>query len=370
MPNAGRDVFIEELMNEFACVLDADNIRKGTQESHSYLSTNRANWQMPLSSRAQREAVLEIHDTYRALLKVERFMSMDQMIADFGRYLSTHEWEQLRDRDGFDAIFVDEYHYFNRIEAMTLQSLFKPRAETSGRWPLFMAYDLKQSTNDAAFSSGIDRFKNPGVGSSESVDLRENYRSTPQITKFLQDLDGSFPSIDLEGEYEIYGSLSKQAGGDLPIVQSYKTDTELLDKVFGQASEFGRDLGGRRVVVLCLNETLFDTYQKASRIQGKFVAVTSREDLKELQWARSRCVFSMPEYVAGLQFDVVFIIHADQLDLSDVYLSQGARRRYVSRLYLGASRAQQKLILAVSEARGGKSEVLSGPLKNGSLIER
>jgi hypothetical protein len=364
-----RPALVEELMNEFACVLDAENVRKGTKQEEVYLTGVRERWQMPLKSRQQRQAVLEVHDAYRAHLKLERLLSMDQMIADYGRYLSTHEWEQLRDRDGFDVIFVDEYHYFNRIEAMTLQSLFRSRAQTSGRWPLFMAYDLKQSTSDAALGGGFERFRNPGVGRSTEVELTENYRSTPQITTFLQDLDAAFPSMDLEGEYNTHIAGSKQADGDIPVLQVYESGTQLVDRVFAKAVEAAREIGGRRVAVLCLNDDLFDRYRKAGRIEGMFVPVTSREDMKELQFAKTRCVFSMPEFVAGLQFEFVFLIHADQADLSDELLSQGARRRYVNRVYLGASRAQNRLIVAASKERGGRSEILNGPLHNRSLLE-
>lgn len=358
---------VEDLMNEFACVLDAENVRKGGAQAEAYTTGPRERWQMPLVTRAQRQAIIEIHDAYRVLLKREQLLSMDQMIADFGRYLSTHEWEQLRERDGFDLIFVDEYHYFNRVEAVTLQSLFKSKAQYSGRWPLFMAYDLKQSTNDASLGGGFERFRNPGVGKSEEVELTENYRSTPQITSFLQDLDAAFPSMDLEGEYNTHIASSKQPDGGVPNIQIYSGDTALIDDVFGRASSFARDIGGRKVAVLCLNDEKFDLYRKAGRINGKFVPVTSREDLKELQFARSRCVFSMPEYVAGLQFEVVFLIHADQADLDDELLSQGARRRYVNRVYLGASRAQKLLEIAASGERGGYSEVLNVPLENGTL---
>lgn len=76
----------------------------------------------------------------------------------------------------------------------------------------------------------------------------------------------------------------------------------------------------------------------------------------------------MPEYVAGLQFDTVYLIHADQVDLAGEYLSQGARRRYVSRVYLGASRAIRKLEVACSEERGGQSSVIDGPVLNDSLV--
>ena len=156
-------LLIDEIMNEFACMLDAENIRKGTVEADRYIRAGRESWQMLLPDSAHRELIIEIHDAYRMMLKNERLLSMDQMIADFGRYLSTHEWTQLRERDGFNLIFVDEYQYFTRIEAMTLQGLFKPRAEHLSRWPLIMSYDLKQSTSDGALGGGVDRFRNPGV---------------------------------------------------------------------------------------------------------------------------------------------------------------------------------------------------------------
>jgi hypothetical protein len=175
--------------------------------------------------------------------------------------------------------------------------------------------------------------------------------------------------MDLEGEYNTHIASSKQADGDLPVLQVHESDTQLLDRVFAKAVEVAREIGGRRVAVLCLNDDLFDRYRKAGRIQGMFVPVTSREDMKELQFAKTRCVFSTPEFVAGLQFESVFLIHADQADLSDELLSQGARRRYVNRVYLGASRAQHRLIVAASKERGGRSEILIGPLHNRSLLE-
>jgi len=363
-----RTTLVDDLMNEFAGVLDAEKIRKGTSEADRYISGgSRERWQMSLQSKAKREAVLEIHDTYRALLKLERLLSMDQMTADFGRYLNTHEWEQLREKLGFDVIFVDEYHYFSRNEAMTLQGIFRSRAGKSGKWPLLMAYDLKQSTSDAALGGGVERFRNPGVGESAFVDLKENYRSTPEITKLLQDLDASFPAMDLEGEYDTHIASSEQAHGDVPVLKTYTRDQDLLDGVFEEAVADARRLGGRKVAVLCLNDMLFERYLKASRINGKYVSLTAREDLKGVQYARGRCIFSMPEYVAGLQFDAVYLLHADQSDLGNEMLSQGARRRYVHRIYLGASRAQKKLLISTSLQRGGTSEVLDGPLQARSL---
>ncbi|MDT4328279.1 UvrD-helicase domain-containing protein [Methylomonas sp. MS20] len=367
-----RKSLIEDLMNEFGCVLDAENIRKGTAGSDNYVRASRESWQMQLPTQAHRRVVLEIHDSYLELLRKERLLSMDQMIADFGRYLTTWEWDQLRERDGFDLIFVDEYHYFTRVEAMILQSLFAQRAEQSGRWPLIMAYDLKQSTSDVSLGGGLDRFRNPGVGESVPVNLNQVFRSTPQIASFLSDIDASYPAMDMEGEFNTYNAHSSKDDGDIPILLEFNNNENLLDTILNQANKRAKQLhgGGRQVAVLCLNEELFDVYRSAGRAKDKIVAVTSRDDLRELRYAKSKCVFSMPEYVAGLQFDTVFLIHADQTDLADEYLSQGARRRYVSRAYLGASRAVQKLIVACSKERKGPSQILEAPLRNGNLIRQ
>lgn len=362
-----RKIIINELMNEFACVLDAEMIRKGTPEAEKYIKSKRETWQMKLPEFIHRQIVIEIHDEYRKILKEHRMFGLDQMVADFSRYLSTHEWEQLCDRDGFDIIFIDEYHYFTRNEAMMLQALFKPRAESSGKLPLFMAYDLKQSTNDAAFGGGLSRFRNPGVGESIPVDLIKVYRSTPQITKFLQDIDGSFPAIDLEGEYVSYIGQSGKEDGDIPILLKYNSNIELVDDIFLKAKREVSKVGsGDKVAVLCLNEELYTAYLDAARLTG-YVSVTTREDMKELSYAKKKFVFSMPEYVAGLQFEVVFLIHADAADLAYNYISQGARRRYVSRIYLGASRAAQRLYVATSEERGSTTSILEEALRSSSI---
>lgn len=362
---------VNDLMNEFACVLDLDNIAKGTAEADRYVRAGRESWQMALPTEAHRIVALEIHHVYRAKLKAAKMLSMDQMIADFARYLGTHEWGQLRERDGFDLVFVDEYHYFNRAEAMTLHNLFKPEAQHDGKWPLIMAYDLKQSSNEASFSAGIDKFRNPGVGASIPLDLTTVYRSTPEITAFLRDLDAAFPAMDLEGEFSTYSAVSGRSSGEKPSMVTYRTETDMVDATFAAASKIAGDVegGGSQVAILSLNSERFEKTRHAGRVSGKFVAITSREDLKELKYARQKFVFSMPEYVAGLQFDTVILIHVDRCDYDDG-MSSGFRRRYISMAYLGVSRAVNRVFICSSDDRGGFSSLLDSPRNAKSIEER
>ncbi|MHA6820359.1 UvrD-helicase domain-containing protein [Ralstonia pseudosolanacearum] len=366
-----NSALVSDLMNEFACVLDLDNISKGTTEADRYIKAARETWQMILPTESHRRVVLEIHQSYRMRLKAGKILSMDQMTADFSRYLGTHEWDQLRERDGFDLIFVDEYHYFNRAEAMTLHSLFRQDAQHDGKWPLIMAYDLKQSSNESSFSSGIEKFRNPGVGASVPLDLKTVYRSTPEITALLRDLDASFPAMDLEGEFATYSGVSGRSAGKRPVMVKYGDEKDMVDATFDAASKLVRNLdgGGAQVAILSLNAERFEKTRQAGRVAGKFVAITSREDLKELRYARQKFVFSMPEYVAGLQFDAVILIHADKCDYDDG-MSNGSRRRYISMVYLGASRATNRVFICASEERGGFSTLFDSPKIAGSVVER
>src|SRR3954469_22871110 len=113
---------------------------------------------------------------------------------------------------------------------------------------------------------------------------------------------------------------------------------------------------------------MFDTYVTAAsgQFRGKFIPVESREPSSELRHAGKRFVFSMPEYVAGLQFDTVYLIHVDQADSANGEI--GRRRQFISSTYLGSSRAERALHILLSAARGGQSDILGMAQDRGSLV--
>ena len=96
--------------------------------------------------------------------------------------------------------------------------------------------------------------------------------------------------------------------------------------------------------------------------------VESNTDLAPIRYARQRCVFSMPENVAGLQFDRVYVINVDRQELDDEEVGFGTRRQLLSRLYLAVSRASKVLTPAASADCGGPSEVLTRPSEAGALV--
>ncbi|ELI8304713.1 UvrD-helicase domain-containing protein [Yersinia enterocolitica] len=361
-----------EILNEFACILDAENIFLGSENSKDYLQGHRETWQMELVTKEDRLLLLNLHNVYREKLKELNALSMDQMIADLSNYLHSHIWNRICEEEGYDAIFVDELHYFTKPERMVFNDLCRSR-HTNGRYPIFMAYDIKQSMSDVFLNSIRNEsianiFKSTGVGASELVELTKVFRYSPEIASFLTDLDGAFPALDLSSEWNKLKLSSENVSGKLPTIHVYESDIDLIDNVFQEASRLARKEKSKSVAILCLNFTIFSRYLSVGRIKKLYEPLTSRDELLKPIKYKGKCLFSMPEYVAGMQFDTVYLIHIDRNELPDEITHSGIHRRFVSQIYLGASRAKECLILASSNERRGISPILNSAINNGTLV--
>jgi hypothetical protein len=82
---------------------------------------------------------------------------------------------------------------------------------------------------------------------------------------------------------------------------------------------------------------------------------------------RRKIVLSMPEYVAGLQFDTVFV-GGLEARFARYGANQGYElRRFLSSLYLGASRAARQLEMHFTDAGGAAPAVIESAISSGSL---
>ncbi|MBB1478505.1 hypothetical protein H5186_03375 [Pseudoalteromonas sp. SG41-2] len=370
-----RKPLLLEILNEFACVLDAENIVMGSDNGDKYLTSSRENWQMHLPTEHERRAVLELHMGFRKYLKDLNVLSMDQMIADLNRYLMSHEWNHICEDEGYDGVFVDELHCFTRPERMVFHELFRlNKSFETKKLPLFMAYDIKQSVDDNFIctvkkGSGSALINSTNVGKTNLVELTQVFRYTPEIAKFLSDLDGSFPALDLASEWSELTLKTNTPSGAIPKLSLYSDPVDLIDNVFKLASRQARSLSGKKTVaILCSNFDLFEEYLIAGRIKKYYEPISSRDDVTKLGRLKGKCIFSMPEYVAGLQFDMVYLINLDKVEVDEDNPSCGAYRRFVSRVYLGASRAKEELHISACESRQGYSPILQPALSSNSLL--
>lgn len=365
-------LFCFDVMSEFACVLDTYGAKTQEERQEKYLKEKRLAWMMPLKTASERHVILELYKDFGKSLRGYGVISVDQMVSDYLSFLESFRWDAIRNREGFDFVFVDELHLFNRQERLSFHLLMNnPHIQPV----VLMAYDPKQSPRDTfldmptADNTVYRLWQDARLGKVEAFQFQDVFRYTPQIQKFLHYLDQSFPAENFGSEWD--GDMGKSVidDGPHPEVHTKNGPQELYEEVFAKAkSEARAKSGGKRVAVICLNDKLFETYRKAGQYHGSFIDISARDQISNLSYAGKRFVLSMPEYVAGLQFETVYLIDANKFEISEFGGGTNGRRKFVSNIYLGASRAENKLEIYCSLERGGLPDLFDKAISNGALL--
>ena len=366
--------FLWDLMLEFACVIGANGILPGLNADRRYREIERRPWMMPLAIDAEKSFVFLIYSRMVQGLLEREEMTTDQVINDYLNLLSTYRWHSDRRKRGYDLVFVDEFHLFNEQERMVFHHLTRdPDA-----YPIiFMAMDPRQSPAEtyAEFAaSGVASRESGAVDRSlvdyGSIDLRVVYRYTPEILRFLQHLDKFYPALNLgvDSQFDLADSRTERTSGETPILRLHSSASD--ERTAAMEDAVGLAAGGGKVALLCLDNESFRDYRSAGKSsrRARFEVVESREDVEKLGYTRRSIVISQPHYVAGLQFDAVVVGGCrPQFSQYDPYQAYGLRR-FLSDLYLGASRARDVLHIHASGSSGDFPPVLEAAVKDGAIL--
>jgi|GEM_PF-1547027 len=361
--------FVWDCLIEFGCVLGADGIYPGVNAESRYLRLSRAPWMMPLESAADKRLVLYLYETYLRQLLTEGRLTPDQLVNDFLNYLETYIWNVRRGRQGYDQIFVDEFHLFNIQERQLLRYL----ARTGSQYPrIFMALDPRQSPweiytgmGDTSPSS-VPSKSEDGFGVVSSVDLPTVHRFSPEILALVKHLHWDFPNLDLGADWDIdfANVTSDAASGPIPkLVHSGSQAAEIVEIYKALRDLRSGDTSRWHLAVAVVDPDRFPAYKSvadglAQTAKTKVTIIESREDIEVLQYRRRGIVIGPAEYLAGLQFDAVLIAGLPHLSSGHANLGY-RRRRYLSLLYLAMTRASREVRIFVNNDHGGIPEVLA-----------
>ena len=143
-----------DLLIEFGSVIGAATIFPGAGSELKYYQLPRASWMLPLESRDDLRVVFVLYSQFMDSLEARSLVTSDQLLADFLSYLVTHAWNRSRKSQGYDLVFVDEFHLFSRLERQVLHYLTRDLAI----YPrIFMAVDPRQSPSEAFIGTAADQ---------------------------------------------------------------------------------------------------------------------------------------------------------------------------------------------------------------------
>lgn len=364
--SAERNALVWDLMNEFSSVLSAHGILPGVNAERQYLSIRRSGWMMPLHTDADKRFVIRVYSEHVRELQLEKRLTSDQLINDFLNYLRTFAWNLRRDKEGYDFLCVDELHLFNEQERLALNFLMRSASE----YPrMLMALDPRQAP-----SAAYTRFQMAEVATAESgeadealgdvraLDLSQVHRFTPQILELVRHIHRAYPTLDMGhgSDWEVNPDVlsSTAQNGDKPTVVRVQTRTDELAELCRRVKQRRQDATQDRIAVVCID--LLGLSHAASALESAGLQVRtiqSRDDVDSLRFARKSIVVGAAEYLAGLQFEHVFIVGLTDARVANANFGH-ALRQFLSLLYLAVTRASQTVTIIVTDEAGGLPEVL------------
>jgi hypothetical protein len=211
-----------------------------------------------------------------------------------------------------------------------------------------------------------------GLGETERFELNTAFRYTTEIAALLEWIDQAIPAVgiaeELGEEWRKVSVTGTRDSGKIPSLVVLENSLALYNLVFARAQKRARFLKkGSSVAVLCLSEQLFESYVHAGAYRDHVLAITDREELSNVYRAGTKFIFSMPEFVAGMQFDTVYLIEVNDGEVGEGPDYPGRSVQFVSQVYLGASRAERTLEIYSSRERGGPAKCLIYAIERAAL---
>ncbi|WP_157719953.1 UvrD-helicase domain-containing protein [Microlunatus sagamiharensis] len=360
-----------DLSIEFGSVIGASAIFPGVGAELRYLQLSRATWMLPLESPGDLKVVYAIYSRYVESLDRRALLTSDQVLVDLLSHLETHSWNRSRRSQGYDLLFVDEFHLFSPLERQVLHYLSR---DTSIYPRVFMAVDPRQSPSEAFIGVAADETRSSSA-SDELLDdvaqyeLTTVHRFTPEILRLVKHVHHEFPTLDLGHDWEIDFSNveSSKESGAVPRLICAGTAA-------GEESDIARavqELYPRGRLALAIVES--KQWRRYSALAARLgeskkhhvSTITSRGDVEALASRARGLVVGPAEYLAGLQFDTVLV--AGIPDMGDNFTALSEKSRLLSLLYLALSRAERDVRVFTNNDDGGAVSVLDRAVANGLL---
>lgn len=364
-----------DLLIEFGSVIGASGIFPGAGAELRYIQHSRAQWMLPLEAPGDLRIVYRVYMKYMEALDDRSLMTSDQLLADFLNYLETHAWNRQRRLEGWDLVFVDEFHLFNPLEREVLHFLNR---DVSTFPRVFMAFDPRQSPSQAFIGGAADDTRSTapqlqdGGDDVRNLELTTVHRFTPQILELIKHVHLAFPTLDLGHDWDIDFAAVESASEDGPRPISFTATTrdgEEIDIFNSMQDVYARG----RVALAVVDARQWRRYDElAARIasSGKYhvTTITGRTDIEGLGYRHKGLVVAQAEYLAGLQFETVLVAGMPAL----VHGAVGAndKTRILSALYLAISRAETQVRLFSNEEDGGATEVIESAISRGIVLRR
>lgn len=319
--------------------------------------------------------VFRIFTEYQDMFDALRQYDTDDIALSAYSKLNTPIWKRKRATEGYDLIFLDEAHLFNINELQSIHFLTK----SSTSLPVVFAIDTAQAIGELACDekSLIKYFC--GDLSTQDEKMQTVFRSTLEIAMLSASILTAGAQVfsnltNLYGESSFSANYIASSSQD-PTPKYYLLDSDksIISKAVDLVLDFIKTGTNPSEICIiqfspCFEDDLRDNFSKK---HVHCATIKRRGDFLCKQEAKknNNIIFSFPEYVGGLEFDIIILLGVDkgrvpqhQEDISENYFKYLS----INQLYISVSRAKQQVVI-LGDLNRGVSPCLEYAINNNFL---
>lgn len=346
-----------------------------------YKKIRRPKYGIPCKKDSDYNFLFLIYTKYQEKLEISGQYDSDDIVISATMQLTAPIWKRRRDKEGFDACFVDETHLFNKNELNFFHYLNK----TAIKNHIVVAIDRSQHIGEPTIYDE-DSMEEMNLGKKDSVasKFKTVFRSSPDIVTLAYSvLSSGIQLFGNELENPIENTISdftaeeekKFAHPQYLLVESEDT---VIETAFAEADRFVNETGCRRSDVLIIGVSSYYAQKLedyARSCNKAAVCIKRRGDTEVYKDAddMQRYVIGDIDYIGGLEFLYVVIagIDSDNVPPSAQSAENEGSYMYVkyswyNRLYVALTRAKYGVTLIGCKVFG-ISPLLDGAVYYGHI---
>ncbi|KAB0671150.1 hypothetical protein F6V30_00725 [Oryzomonas sagensis] len=338
---------------------------RADEDLERYKKLERIQYGLPLNNEYDIGFVFMIFTKYRKMLnKISQYDTDDVILTAIG-HLDTPIWRRIKEKEGFDSIFIDETHLFNINELSVFHHLIKDVKINN----IIFSLDTSQATGDRGISSSkyckeILKHDKSAI----ETNVKAVFRCSPDIVNLAFSVTSSGASLftNFYNPLELATSTFTEAEerkSELPQYYLFTTDDEMIENAFKHAENIVDAMSSQKsdVLLVPFSTEIFNMVKNYAVEHNKPVELLkNRGDMEVVNKAKKsgRFVLGAPDYVGGLEFDGVILIGVDDgrvpptnkamTEDSIHYLTYTAHNR----LYVAITRARYRVEILGNKSYG------------------
>ena len=322
-----------------------------------YKKLKRPKYGIPCKKDADYNLLYLIYTKYQEKLEISGQYDSDDIVISATHQLTAPIWKRRRDKEGFDACFVDETHLFNKNEL----NIFHYLNKTAIKNHIVVAIDKSQHIGEPTIYDE-DTMEELNLWEKDSVSskFKTMFRSSPDIVTLAYSvLSSGIQLFGNELENPIENTISdftaeEEKNFSTPKYILLNSDDNVVERAFSEADRYVNENGCKRsdVLIIGVNSYYSQKLEDYARKCNKAAVCIKRRGDTEVyrdSGEDQRYVIGDMDYIGGLEFLYVVIVG---IDANNVPPSNASAEKEGSYMYVKYS-WYNRMYVALTRAKYG-----------------